>query len=217
MTPNEVRNEQAARASRDTLAHVSSASPEPDRAVPVRPQAEDDAQLIRRAQTGDAAAMGVLYDRYAARLFALALRVLGSRPAAEDLLHDVFFEAWHRVREYDHEKGSVRTWLFMRLRSRALDRLGRADVRLEVLDEAGIDACEAWGDPDHDMDRIALGRALDHVDPSVRQVIELTYFDGHTAAEIAARLGIPSGTVKSRLARGLEVLRAFLTESRASP
>ena len=89
---------------------------------------EDDVALLRRLQRGDTAAMGALYDRYAPQLLALAVRMLRSEREAEDLLHDLFLEAWQNVRQYDETKGTVRTWLFVRLRSRALDRLGRAEA-----------------------------------------------------------------------------------------
>ncbi|HEY2216370.1 MAG TPA: sigma factor, partial [Solirubrobacteraceae bacterium] len=72
-----------------------------------------------RAAAGDRAALGLLYDRFAPSMLAVGQRILGSAREAEDLVHDVFLEAWLRARYYDPARGSVRTWLMLRLRSRA--------------------------------------------------------------------------------------------------
>jgi RNA polymerase sigma-70 factor (ECF subfamily) len=169
----------------------------------------DDPGLVERARRGDTAAFGSLYDRHAPVLGALAVRLLGDAREAQDLVHDVFLEAWEHVREYDPARGSVRTWLAVRLRSRAFDRLGRADRRRtadldpEVVLESSARFTEA-------VDGIAVRDALGRVEPGVREVLEWTYFDGMTAREIALRTGAPLGTVKSRLARGLGVLGGLL-------
>jgi RNA polymerase sigma-70 factor (ECF subfamily) len=173
--------------------------------------------LIERAQVGDRAAFGLLYDRFAPALLGAAARMLGGRREAADLVHDVFLEAWQHVREYDPRRGSVRTWLLLRLRSRALDLLGRAERRhtqvgreREDLEQPGASARE------HAMEQMAVRQALARLEEGVRMVLELTYFDGLTAREISARAGIPEGTVRSRLARGLAALAAALSEERSS-
>jgi RNA polymerase sigma-70 factor, ECF subfamily len=174
--------------------------------------ADDDGALIARSQRGDTEAMGMVYDRHAPSLFSLAVRILGTEREAEDLLHDVFLEAWQHVREYDPLKASVHTWLAVRLRSRALDRLGRAEARktrsLEDTSEMPVVALDGSA---RALDGIAVRRALDQVEANVRKVLELTYFDGFTAREIAEQMAVPVGTVKSRLARGLSALQALLS------
>jgi RNA polymerase sigma-70 factor (ECF subfamily) len=173
---------------------------------------DDDGALIARIQRGDTEAMGIVYDRHAPSLFSLAVRILGTEREAEDLLHDVFLEAWQHVREYDPLKASVYTWLAVRLRSRALDRLGRAEARrtrsLEDTSEMPVVALDGSA---RALDGIAVRRALDQVEANVRKVLELTYFDGFTAREIAEQMAVPVGTVKSRLARGLSALEALLS------
>src|SRR5688572_21196913 len=84
--------------------------------LPAPPATESDAELIERVRQGDPHAMGSLYDRHAPSLFALARRMLGAEREAEDLLHDVFLEAWEHARDYDRTKASVQTWLAVRLR-----------------------------------------------------------------------------------------------------
>jgi RNA polymerase sigma-70 factor (ECF subfamily) len=182
--------------------------------------AEDDRSLVEQIRRGDRASLGALYDRHAPALLATGIRMLGVEREAQDLLHDVFLEAWEHAREYDAARGSVRTWLLVRLRSRALDRLGRAErTRSRSLEGLAGNAAEAeLESPEvpEALDGIAVRQALSRIDDDVRDVLELTYFRGLTAREIGARLGVPVGTVKSRLARGLGVLERLLTSGERS-
>jgi len=170
-------------------------------------EAPDDAALVERARTGDRAAFGRLYDRFSPVLFGVASRFFRDRREADDLVHDVFLEAWQHIREYDPAKGSIRTWLLLRLRSRALDRIGRAESkRTRSLDEGGETVDVPLALATDAVDVIAVRRALEALGEDVRTVLELTYFEGLTAKEIAEQAGVPVGTVKSRLARGLAAL-----------
>jgi RNA polymerase sigma-70 factor (ECF subfamily) len=164
--------------------------------------------------TGDTGALGAVYDRHAPALLAVAMRMLGAAREAQDVVHDVFLEAWEHAREYDAARASVRTWLLVRLRSRALDRLGRAEaLRARSLEDAG-DALIAWSargaHPSEAVDALAVRQALEKIPEDSRRVLSLAYFDGLTAREIAERLGVPTGTVKSRRARGLASLASLL-------
>jgi RNA polymerase sigma-70 factor (ECF subfamily) len=165
-----------------------------------------DEELVRRICHGDSSALGALYDRYAPLLFTTSLRILGSRSEAEDLLHDVLLEAWQSAKKYDPARGSVRTWLLVRLRSRALDRLSRAAPAALGANEPAVNGLGAQ----QTGDRLAIVQALERLDADVRTVLELVYFRGLTGREISERVGVPLGTVKSRLARGLEALEALL-------
>jgi len=181
-------------------------------------QLSDEAIVVAVAR-GSRPAMAALYDRYAPLMLGMAIRIVGSRVQAEDLLHDVLLEAWHRAGEYDPERGSVRAWLVTRLRSRALDeRMGaarRAELvrsKLPSFEDATAQATElAAMDGDH------VRREVAGLPPELGRVIDLAYFEGLSAAEISARLAIPCGTVKSRLARAMVLLRRhFVTESRGA-
>jgi RNA polymerase sigma-70 factor (ECF subfamily) len=174
------------------------------------PDASEDAALVERARRGDRAAFGTLYDRFSPILLGAAIRFFRDRREADDLVHDVFLEAWQHVREYDRAKGSIRTWLLLRLRSRALDRMGRAEARKTRLLEDGADTAESVALGTDAIDVIAVRRALDGLDQDVRGVLERTYFEGLTAREIAEQANVPIGTVKSRLARGLSALGVAL-------
>jgi RNA polymerase sigma-70 factor (ECF subfamily) len=181
------------------------------------PRDEGDPALVARMARGDGEALGTLYDRHAPYLLAVAVRMLGATREAQDLLHDVFLEAWERSREYDVTRGTARTWLLVRLRSRALDRMGRAEVvRVRSVDDASLEirdwtARRAAGT--EAVDGLAVRQALGKMPQDVRHVLELTYFDGLTGPEVATRLGAPLGTVKSRLARGLALLADLLVDA----
>jgi RNA polymerase sigma-70 factor, ECF subfamily len=172
-----------------------------------------DPDLVVAMARGDGQALGVLYDRYCPTLLATAIRVLGNQREAEDLVHDVLMEAWQKAGDYDRARGSVRTWLLVRLRSRALDRWRRAGrIRVETMEDRTLDDYlpAPAGDPGQSIDHARVRRAVQDLPEPQRLVLELAYFEGLSSTEIAERLAIPVGTVKSRTAAGLAKLRAAI-------
>lgn len=175
--------------------------------------AGDDAALVARMTQGDRSALAELYGRYVRTLLALAQSILGSRPEAEDVIHDVFLEAWRHCAQYDPQRASVRTWLLMRVRCRCVDRLRFAGRRQIVFDHvshpiqtAGVTATA----PTDARDQERVLGALPKMPEVQQQVIRLGYFEGLSSTEIAERLGIPVGTVKSRTRAALTALRDAL-------
>lgn len=173
-----------------------------------------DADLVTALGRGHRLALGELYDRHSPQMTALATRVLGDRRDAEDLLHDVFLEVWRKAASYDPKRGTVRSWLLLRLRSRAIDR-GRAlgVAQRYAMAQACRDpepAPSSSADPCLHLERARARRALDGLSNEQRAVVELSYFQGLACREIAERCQIPVGTVKSRLSAALEKLRAEL-------
>ncbi len=172
-----------------------------------------DAELVTAIAGGDRGALAKLYDRHSGVLLGLAMRIVRDRREAEDLLHDVFLEAWRSAKDFDPKRGRVRTWLAIRMRSRALDLQKSARVSRNAGD-AGLDLLvddRQNQSPDHARVRAALAE----LGPDQRRVLELAYFEGLSCTEIAERVSIPVGTVKSRIAAGLDRLRNGL--SRRSP
>jgi RNA polymerase sigma-70 factor, ECF subfamily len=177
---------------------------------PAPPPGDDaeDAALVAAMAKGDRNALAALYERHSGVLLAIALKIVRERREAEDLLHDVLLEAWRAAKDFDPKRGRVRTWLAIRMRSRALDlqksaRVSRnaGDAGLEVV----VDNSQP-SSPDHGRVRTALGT----LSPDQKRVVELAYFEGLSCSEIAERIAIPIGTVKSRLAAGLQKLRDTL-------
>jgi RNA polymerase sigma-70 factor, ECF subfamily len=173
--------------------------------------AEDEA-LVTAMAAGDRGALATLYERHAPLLLGLALKIVRERREAEDLLHDVFLEAWRSAKDFDPKRGRVRTWLAIRMRSRALDLQKSARVSRNTGDgglDLVVDESEV-ASPDHRRVR----RALAELGQDQRRVLELAYFEGLSCTEIAERVAIPVGTVKSRLAAGLDRLRSGLIPER---
>ncbi len=169
------------------------------------PDDDDDARLVALMGEGDRDALAALYQRHSPLLLGLALRIVRSRQEAEDLLHDVFLEAFRSATGFDPNRGRVRTWLTIRMRSRALDQQKSARISRNTGDgglELLVDETAA-SSPDHARVRTALAA----LGPEQRTVLELAYFEGLSCSEISTRVQIPVGTVKSRIAAGLERLR----------
>lgn len=181
-------------------------------ADPSADDAEDEA-LVSAIAAGDRSALSALYERHSALLLGLALRIVREKREAEDLLHDVFLEAWRSAKDFDPKRGRVRTWLAIRMRSRAIDQQKSARVSRNTGDtglELLVDDANA-ANPDHGRVRVALAAlGLEH-----RRVLELAYFEGLSCSEIAERVAIPIGTVKSRLAAGLDRLRTGLAAQKS--
>lgn len=192
-----------------TLLCIAVASPT---SAPLTPS---DTDLVRAISSGDRAALSTLYDRYASAMLALSERMFGNRTEAEDLLHDLFLEIWQEAKKYDESRGSVKTWLFLRLRSRACDRLrsyGR--VNAAPLDELNgmhhltdhLTDQKSW----LSTERVQLENALRGLPTSEVLLLQQVYVEGHSLAEIAERAEAPLGTIKSRLNRALTHLREAL-------
>ena len=177
------------------------------------PDDAEDEGLVAAMAAGDRAALATLYERHGSLLLGLALRIVREKREAEDLLHDVFLEAWRTAKDFDPKRGRVRTWLAIRMRSRALDRQKSARVSRNTGDgglELLVDEAEGRS-PDHGRVRSALAE----LGAEQRRVLELAYFEGLSCTEIARRIAIPVGTVKSRIAAGLDRLRSGLADAGA--
>jgi RNA polymerase sigma-70 factor (ECF subfamily) len=179
-------------------------------ADPVPGVVDEDIDVLRRIASGDKEALGSLYDRHAGVMLALGVRIIGLRRDAEDLLHDVFLEAWSHAGDYDPRRGSVKTWLLMRMRSRCLDRVrSHAFSRTDSLDAEPVRSGGADKVERH-IDGARAKALLDTLPAGQREVIELGYFQGLSFSEIAVVLNIPVGTVKSRVSAAMVKLREDL-------
>ncbi len=172
--------------------------------------------LIGRAAQGDEMALRVLYDETSSLVYSLVMRILRDQFAAEEVTIDVYAQAYRQAPSYDPGRGAPSAWLLMMARSRALDRL-RAESRrrnreqpLETaaaIPSTAVDP-EAWSAAADQ--RRAVQAALAVLTPEQRQAIEMAYYSGLSHSEIAARLGQPLGTVKTRIRTGMILLREQL-------
>jgi RNA polymerase sigma-70 factor (ECF subfamily) len=171
----------------------------------------DDAQLVTAMAGGSRDALAELYDRYASQLLATARRMLGDRSEAEDLLHDVFLEAWRQAGGYDPARGTVRAWLLIRLRARTLDRIRLRNLRATI--RVAVPPVTTPAVEPHDG---AVARALAGLPADQLRAVELAYWQGLSASEIAALDRTPLGTVKSRITAAMAKLRAALQDTAAA-
>ena len=183
-------------------------------------QAEDESSL-RRLASGDQAAAARLYDRHARPLYSLILRILGSETEAEDVLQEVFAQAFRQASRYDARRGAVAAWLLTIARSRAIDHLRARRTRVEArtgeqtlgeMPDAQPDAASTMLDEERSR---LVRQALGELPMLQRMAIELAYYEGLSHSEIAERLEQPLGTVKTRIRLGLLKLRDVLTEGLA--
>jgi RNA polymerase sigma-70 factor (ECF subfamily) len=160
------------------------------------------AAAIARCVGGDRSALRVIYDLEAARMVGVAMRILRRKELAEEAVHDAFIRIWRGARGFDPARGAARAWLYAVVRNQALTIL-RDEGRIETEELAEHPAPE----PDAAMARLpessALRRCLQQLDPRRRAAVVLAYVHGLSHEELAGRLGVPLGTTKSWIRRGL--------------
>jgi len=179
---------------------------------------------VRRMSGGDATALAELYDRHGGAVYGLAVRILRDAAEAEEVVQDVFLHAWKHAARYDEARASVTGWLLMMARSRAIDCLRARQSRPGHRVAAGETDLIHLADTGRGQESVAIVResaerlttALRDLPETMRVALELAYYEGLTQAAIAARLGEPLGTVKTRMRTGLSKLRAALERGEVS-
>ena len=169
-------------------------------------------QLIRDTATGDREAFATLYAQTAAKLFGVALRIIGRREIAEEVLQESYVAVWQRAADYDPVRGPALGWLITIVRHCAIDQLRRQSSRPEgrrapeeLLRDLAGEASSERG-----VELRALQRCLDELDAAPRRAVLLAYLYGLTRDELAIRLAVPVGTVKSWIRRSLDRLKRCL-------
>jgi RNA polymerase sigma-70 factor, ECF subfamily len=160
--------------------------------------------------------MEPLYQRFAARAFAICLRILRERHEAEEVLQETFMEVWRRAREYDAKRGAIEAWVATIARTRAIDHLRTQRTARRVTEAAQPTSVLSTPPAPPDVsasdgeDRSRVAAALKALPTGQRNALELAYFEGLSHTEIAERTGDPLGTVKTRVRLGMEKLAALI-------
>lgn len=165
--------------------------------------------LLDGLVAGDERALAGAYERYSARVYGLALRVVGDHARAEEVTQDVFVAAWRNRAAFDQRRGSLVAWLLTAARNRTIDLLRGSATRqtlegvlpLEIRSPANVEETVL-----NTLDKQAIATAVESLPRNQRRAIEKAYFGGQSAREIAADLGVPVSTVKGRLRLGLRRL-----------
>lgn len=175
-----------------------------------------DSELVARLTAGDTAAFEELYDRHSRAAYGLAFRILGEPGAAEDAVQDAFLTLWRQAATYGEDRGAVRSWLLSIVHHRAIDLVRRRshredrqqDIEVAILPPAVADTMEQ---AQRSIEGQQVQDALEQLPPDQQRSVVLAYFGGYTHDEIAHQLGVPLGTVKSRLRIGLQKMRGYLS------
>jgi len=183
-----------------------------------------DEVLAAQIARGSAAALEQLYDRYAATVLAVSLKVTGDRTVAEDVLQETFWRVWRSAATFQPQRGSFTGWLFRIARNLAIDAFRKSSVRPQAVADQGESESllDRMADPDSDvagqvqsaMTNRLVRTALESLPSAQRQVIEMAYFFGMTRQEIAEATGEALGTIHTRARLGLQKLRDELVNEK---
>lgn len=183
-----------------------------------RTDAASDREVVAAMAAGDSAALRALATRYGGMLNALAWRILRDEADAEEIVADTLWQAWREAGNFDSSRGSVSTWLITLARSRAIDRMRAKKARRPAATDPPDEGTSP--DPIEDIsgaERARLvHRAMGELAAGERSVLELAYFSDLSQSEIAEKLAIPLGTVKTRIRAGMLKLRKALALKRVS-
>jgi RNA polymerase sigma factor (sigma-70 family) len=156
--------------------------------------------LIEKLKSRDEKALSLLYDKYAAALYGMILKIVKREELAEDVLQESFIKIWSSISQYDASRGRLFTWMLNICRNHAIDKIrsGAYRVSLKTQDITNTNS-KAWsGEMQIRPDHIGLKEITEKLHPDQKQIIDLLYFEGYTQSEVAEALNLPLGTVKTR-------------------
>jgi RNA polymerase sigma-70 factor, ECF subfamily len=174
--------------------------------------ADDTTRLLLRCADGDREAFRALYDRWSGRLHGIALRITRQTALAADATHDAFVQVWQQAHRFDPSRGSAEVFLISLVRYRALDivRKSAREIPGYEPDERPDEAPDALEQLVGNVEGAALYRCLGMLEPERRQLVMMAFVDGLSHSELAEKLSVPLGTVKSWIRRSLLSLRECL-------
>ena len=175
------------------------------------------AAALNRIPAGDRAALQTVYRLTSAKLFGVCLRILGERAEAEDVLQEVYVTVWRKAADFDASRSSPMTWLIALARNRSIDRLRatRANRKMSPI-EGATDVADTAASADTNLESLQeharLHRCLDGLASHERVALRGAFFDGNTYEDLAKRMNVPLGTMKSWIRRAMIKLKACLEQ-----
>jgi RNA polymerase sigma-70 factor, ECF subfamily len=173
--------------------------------------AEDS--LVTLLRQRDQRGFTLLYDNYSSALYGIILKIVRIEEVAADVLQDSFVKMWRNIDHYDTSKGSLFTWMLNVARNTAIDRIRSQEYQQSQQNQSienTVSLIEQNESIEQQVDAIGLRKVVETLRPEYRSIIELVYFQGYTQAEAAEELGIPLGTVKTRVKAALTQLRGLV-------
>lgn len=170
-------------------------------------------ELVALLRVQDASAFSYLYDNYAGALNGIITRMVEDSQLAEDILQEAFIKIWNNFRQYDNTKGRLFTWMINITRNLTIDTLrskGYKKQKKISQDENSVSNYQDKNYTAEKFDTIGLRNKLKNLKPDQKVIIDLAYFNGYTQEEISKEMGIPLGTVKTRMRTGIIELRKLL-------
>ena len=160
--------------------------------------------------------MGALYDAFSPAIYGVVLRMVGKEELAQEVLQDTFVKIWKSATSYDRSKGRPFTWMVNIARNTAIDKLRSAEVKQGEMIRPMEDHVYRLGsdDPHQAMEGADVRNVVGGLKEEHRDLIDLAYYKGYSQQEIADRIGLPLGTVKSRTRSALQELRTLLKDHR---
>ena len=175
----------------------------------------EDTRVIIRLQQADPKAISDLYEAYGPALYSIALRIVGSQQLAEQVLQDTFVKVWRSSGSYDTSKGRLFTWLLNIARNTAIDATRTAHYRQYTsLEDISAVTYNLYAEPLH-IDSLDIHQVAARLDDKYHRLIDLVYFQGYGQQEAADLVGIPLGTLKTRLRHAISLLRRTFDEPMA--
>jgi len=178
----------------------------------------DEETLVSLLKNKDQRAFNYLYDNYSGALYGLALRIVKNTAYTDEVIQDVFVKIWHNASTYKAEKGKLYTWIINITRNTAIDYMRSKGVQNELKNQSLPNFVDTDNKEKHNftildsVDNIGFKNILNELKPEWKNIIELAYYEGYTQQEIAIRLDLPVGTVKTRTRNALMELKTILKE-----
>lgn len=173
---------------------------------------EEESRIVQLLQSNSKDAVRIILERYGDALYTVALRIVGTKEVAEEILQDAFVKVWQKAQQYDPNKGRLFTWLLQIVRSTAIDKVRLVKFQREKTSqplETTVYDNKKYSE-EMQLKDVGLHKTLEMLDEKYQVVIRLLYLQGYTQAEVTEELGIPLGTVKSRAKIGIRELRRLL-------